>query len=136
MGALIDTSVVVQIERSGHAPEKIFESIGERPAFLAAITVSELLHGVYRADSEIRRQRRKRFIEGFFEILPTLPFDLAAAKQHAQWFFELKRRGELIGANDLLIAATALAGKHAVITANAREFRRIESLELIVWPSL
>lgn len=136
MGALIDTTVIVQIERSGQTPARIFERIGERVALLAAISVSELLHGVHRADNELCRQRRKRFLESVFAVLPILPFDFAAAERHAQLSVELKRRGELIGANDLLIASSALAGGHAVVTANVREFRRVENLELILWDTV
>jgi tRNA(fMet)-specific endonuclease VapC len=136
LGVLIDTSVIVQIERSGQTPARIFEHIGERIALLAAISVSELLHGVHRADDELRRQRRKRFLDSVFEVLPILAFDFAAAERHAQLSVELKRRGELIGANDLLIASSALAGGHAVVTANVREFRRVEKLEIILWDAV
>jgi hypothetical protein len=41
------------------------------------LSVSELLHGVHRADSEARRARREYYVERIIELLPVCPFDLA-----------------------------------------------------------
>ena len=42
-------------------------------------------------------------------------------------------RGTLIGAHDLWLAAQAIAGGHAMVTLNKREFARVSGLELEVW---
>jgi tRNA(fMet)-specific endonuclease VapC len=45
----------------------------------------------------------------------------------------LERAGRSIGANDLLIAAHALALAHTVVTNNEREFSRIDDLRVENW---
>lgn len=60
-----------------------------------------------------------------------MPFDIKAAHSHAAIWAELSRRGQLIGAHDLIIAATALALDYGVITLNEQEFRRVPDLRVI-----
>ena len=134
MGLLIDTSVFIQLERSGGSPTALLDSVGDQPVYLAAISASELLHGVHRANSAVRRNRRERFVEAILDLVPALPFDLEIAKVHSRLWADLASRGEMIGAHDLLIAATALFHQHTVATSNAREFGRVEGLDLVVWP--
>src|SRR5450756_1572901 len=86
----------------------------EETAALPAITASEPLIGVHRADSEDRRVRREVFVEGVLEAFQIMPFDLRVARVHARlWagllWAGLLSRGQMIGESDLLIAATALA---------------------------
>ncbi len=133
MDLLIDTSVLIAVERSGSRPESVVESAGDRRLHLAAITASELLHGIHRADSAVRRDRRERFSEAILTSLPVLAFDLETARVHARLWADLTRRGQPIGAHDLQIAATALFHGLSLATTNEREFRRIAGLELEIW---
>ena len=89
--------------------------------------------GVHRADGTARRARRQAFVEALLDLLPVLPFDLTAARVHAGLWAELRERGLMIGAHDLLIAATAVAGSLKVLTRNLREFERVEGLRVESW---
>lgn len=102
------------------------------PTF-SSITASELLVGVYLANSESRRNRRRAFVEGLLSLFPVLDFSADSARIHAEIYASLRQRGELIGAHDLIIAATALQYGFAVLTANEREFNRIPGLEVLVF---
>lgn len=133
MGLLIDTSVFIQIERAGTGSKTLLDSVGDEPIFLAAITASELLHGVHRANTATRRGRRSRFVESIFDLVPILPFDVEVARIHSRIWADLASRGQMIGAHDLLIAATALFHHHSVITGNVREFDRVDGLKTILW---
>jgi tRNA(fMet)-specific endonuclease VapC len=84
LALLIDTSLFVAIERSGEAPTTFLERIGDQPVALAAITASELLHGVHRADSALRRGRREAFVETILKTVPVLPFTLDVARIHSR----------------------------------------------------
>lgn len=126
MALLIDTSVLVGLERANEAAP-LTEIDGES-SFISAITASELLHGVERAADEGRRARRQAFVERVLDTIPVLPFDLDAARVHARIWASLARHGAGIGAHDLIIAATALSRDLAVLTRNTREFERIEGL--------
>lgn len=105
-------------------------ALGEAPVALAAISASELLHGVERARDPAVRQRRSAFVEGVLVNVPVLPFGLAEAREHARIWAALAAAGTRIGPHDLLVAATALVAGSAVATLNGDEFRRVPSLAL------
>lgn len=134
MGLLIDTSVFIRIERSGEPIDDLLGRLGDPQVYLSAISTSELLQGVHRADNDQRRRRRELFVEAIFAFVPILPIDLHVARVHSRIWADLSRRGENIGGNDLWIAATALAHGHSVLTENLKEFRRVENLGVLAWP--
>jgi predicted nucleic acid-binding protein len=102
---------------------------GSEDVGIAAITASELLHGVHRATPE-HRGRREAFVEAVLAAFPTLPFDLLAARVHAGLWADLVSSGNQVGAHDRLVAATAMAAGWRVATTNVRDFNRIPGLEV------
>lgn len=135
MGVLIDTSVFISIERNGEALVELSNRLPDASVYLSVVSASELLQGVHRADSDLRRSKRDRFVEAVLELVPIIPVDLQVARVHSWIWANLSRRGVQIGGNDLWIAATALAHGHSVLTENVKEFRRVEELTVISWPS-
>lgn len=133
MALLIDSSLFIAVERSGQAPESLLEQLGDEAVALSAMTASELLHGVHRADGAARRGRREKFVERLLLTIPVVPFTLEVARTHSQLWADLQQRGEIIGANDLVIAATALTHDMTVLTKDQRHFGRIEVLKISVW---
>jgi predicted nucleic acid-binding protein len=97
---------------------------------LAAITASEMLVSVHRAQTPVQRARRQRFVETILRIAPVEEFDLPVARIHAELATELSDAGISIGAHDLLIAATARTKGYVVLTHNVREFARVPGLEV------
>src|SRR5579863_6269059 len=97
---------------------------------LAAITASELLHGVHRATPEHRGQR-EAFVEAVLAAFPPLPFGLLAARLHARLWADLVAAGQDVGAHDRLVAATAITAGWRVGTANLRHFDRIAGLDIL-----
>lgn len=102
----------------------------QQPA-IAAITASELLHGVERAQDIARRSRRQQHVERILASVSVHPFELGHARHHARIWADLEARGTMIGAHDLLIAATALSLACDVATLNVREFRRVPGLGVV-----
>ena len=127
MALLIDTSILVELERADALSPPEFE---DEEVFLSAISASELLHGVERASNATRRARRQVFVERVLESVPVLAFDLEVARVHARVWADLSRRGAMIGGHDLIIAATALRHDLAVVTRNRGEFTRVEGLDV------
>lgn len=72
-------------------------------------------------------------IRAFLGLFPTLPFDHRCVEVYAQARAELERRGQRIGALDLLIAATALAHGLILVTHNTSEFTRVPGLRVEDW---
>lgn len=135
MGIVLDTSVLVAAERRAVRFEALLESLGEEPVGVAAITASELLHGCHRASDAGVRARRAAFVDALLDVIPVLPFGLPEARRHAELWAELARTGNVIGPHDLLIAATALAQGHSLVTMNEREFSRVPGLRLVATES-
>lgn len=135
MGVVLDTSIIVAAERSAGDFARFLESLGDEPVAIAAITASELLHGCLRARDAAVRARRGAFVDGLLDTIPVLPFGLPEARRHADVWAELAKRGTMIGPNDRLVGATALAHGHALVTLNRREFRRVPGLVVREWKS-
>lgn len=133
MALLIDSSVFIAVERSGQVLESLLERLGDEPVAMSAMTASELLHGVHRADGAVRRGRRERFVERLLLTIPVLPFTLEVARTHSRLWADLQKRGEVIGAHDLVIAATALTHDMTMLTGDQRHFSRIETLKVSLW---
>jgi predicted nucleic acid-binding protein len=131
MGLILDSSLFIAEERGRFdMPRFLKQFPNEQPA-IASITASELLHGVERADTQARKQKRSSYVEQVLSRLLILPFDLAVARVHAQLWADLSTHGITIGPHDLQIAATAQAFGWPVATLNAVEFQRITSLKVI-----
>ena len=133
MGTLIDSSVLVAVERRTlDLEEAIPPGAGDEPVGIAAVTASELLHAVHRAATPVQRQRREAFVERLLEMLPVFPFDLVAARMHASLWANLAAKGTAIAPHDLIIAATAMAYGYRVATRDRRSFAKIPGLEVVI----
>jgi len=128
MAQLVDSSIIIDLERRGLPLPVLFDSAPDEEMAIAAITASELLVGIHRATSQAHRVRRSAFVEGALAELPVLAFDLDAARVHASLSAEMSASGQVIGSHDLLIAATALANNYDVLTTNTRDFGRVPGL--------
>lgn len=133
MGVLIDTDMLVDLER-GVANQAVDSLIGEEDRAISVITVSELLHGIHRT-SGAKRTRRSAFVEHLLAQLHAIPITERVARMHADLWAQLAKRGVVIVAHDLWIAATALTHGLALATGNAAEFRRIPGLRVIAPPA-
>ena len=127
---LLDTNVVSHAARfpQGRAADRIAE-VGERHVCTSIVVAAELRYGAARQRSE----RLTRRIEAVLAALVVLPFDEPADRRYAELRTDLERRGMLIGPNDLLIAAHALALGLTVVSANVDEFRRVPRLRVENW---
>jgi predicted nucleic acid-binding protein len=99
--------------------------------FISVVTVSELLVGVHRADTKSRRDKRAAFVEGILAGIPVLDFTTQVARLHAGLHAELMGQGQVIGAHDLIIAATAKRHGMSSLTDNVVEFSRVPGLKVI-----
>ncbi|NEV63595.1 PIN domain-containing protein [Thiorhodococcus minor] len=131
MGLLIDTRVLIRVERGLGAKLDFspWEHYGD--AAISVITASELLVGVHRATPEERRIRRSASVEAVLAALPTLGITLEIARVHAELVAALRRQGQTLGANNAWIAATALASGYALLTTDVGDFGRVPGLDVL-----
>jgi tRNA(fMet)-specific endonuclease VapC len=141
VGTLLDTTVFIGLERAvrtlpaanamAEVSGRLEEHLGpDEEVGIAAITASELLHGVHRATPE-RRSRREAFVEAVIAAFPPLPFELLAARAHARIWADLAAAGQDVGAHDRIVAATAISVGWRVGTANLQHFDRIVGLDVL-----
>ena len=132
MGILIDSSVLVAAERGHLSLDLLLDAYGGDDVAVAAITASELLHGVHRLRGA-SRARSEAVVERLLGLLPVVEFDLAAARVHATLGAELAAKGTPVGAHDLTIAATAVLLDYTVATRDLRSFPRIKGVKILRW---
>jgi tRNA(fMet)-specific endonuclease VapC len=130
VGLILDSSVLIAAERGLLDLPAFLETHSAEPVAMAAITASELLHGYHRAKDAGPRARRAAFVEALLALIPVLPFGMREARQHAELWAALMRKGNVIGPHDLLIAATALAHGDTLATLNRKEFSKVGGLQL------
>lgn len=130
MAYLLDTNAWIQYLKSPNSP--VEARLRETPVgevLVCSVVLAELLHGALKYEKRDERQAR---VERTLAPFRSLPFDDAAAQHYAQIRDELERRGEVIGPNDLLIAAIGLSHGLTVVTNNS-EFRRVTGLRVEDW---
>src|SRR5439155_6811066 len=85
-GLVLDSSVLVAAERAKLTTPDVLRNIrasadvGDAPIVISAMTVDELAHCIYRADSPERRQRRRQFVDELKAHIPVHPVTEAAAE--------------------------------------------------------
>ncbi|MGA3262319.1 MAG: PIN domain-containing protein [Bryobacteraceae bacterium] len=135
LGVILDSSVVIEAERQqlsvAQFLKQIVQKIGEREAALSSITVAELVHGIYRANTEQRRARRRAFLDDLKATVPVYPITDNTAELMGKISGESSAKGVTIPLDDLLIGTCALERGYAVATRNQRHFQKIPGLTLV-----
>ncbi len=130
MATLINSSVIIEARRGRLDLEAVAARAPDSLLAISAITASELLLGLHLLRDGGKKARAEAFVEAVLADLPLLPFDLLCARAHAALGAELRRKGTMVGAHDLLIAATAIARGFSVATCDERSFPRISGLDV------
>jgi predicted nucleic acid-binding protein len=135
MGLILDSSVIIAAERRGDTPEQLVQQVigvaGNQEAALSSVGLTELVHGIYRANSAQIQTRRKSFVEELRIGLTVYPYTAETAVLAGRIDGEQTAAGVVIPFVDLLIGATALSLGFSVLTANMRHFKRIPGLNVV-----
>jgi tRNA(fMet)-specific endonuclease VapC len=97
---------------------------------LCSVVKAELLFGALRSE---QKESNHQLLQKLCSPLHSFEFDDNAAEHYAQIRADLTTQGNLIGANDMLIAAIARANKATLITHNTGEFSRVQGLLIEDW---
>lgn len=128
---LLDTNICIYIRRK--KPEEAlrrFRTLKAGEAGLSVITFGELLYG---AEKSAQRTAALELLRELAQALPVMGLPEAAAEAYGTMRAELERKGQMIGNNDLWIAAHAKAAGLTLVTNNEREFRRVRGLKVENW---
>jgi tRNA(fMet)-specific endonuclease VapC len=124
-----DTSSYI-MKRSNDSVLKRLRRTPVNDVCISVITKSELLFGV---EMSPRRQQDEAALAAFLDYVEVLDFPDQASRDYAKIRADLKRRGAMIGANDLFIAAHARSLGLTLVTNNTREFGRVPHLTIQNW---
>jgi predicted nucleic acid-binding protein len=123
---ILETSFLVDLERERRTQEgaahRFLEKNAASRVFVTFTIAGELAAGP--------RMDERAGWEAFLCPFRVLPWSLDVAWEYGRAYRHLAREGRLIGANDLWIAATALAHNMPVVTANEQHFKRVPHLEI------
>lgn len=128
---LLDTNICIYIRKV--RPESVFRRFTTlRPgeAALSVITYGELLYGAEKSASKPAALKQLREL---VQLLPVLALPEAAANAYGTVRADLAAKGQMIGNNDLWIAAHAIAANLILVTNNEKEFKRIGGMKLQNW---
>ncbi|MEX2625792.1 MAG: PIN domain-containing protein [Ilumatobacteraceae bacterium] len=125
---LLDTTFLIDAERGAEALDELIGD--DDDVAIAAITVAELVVGV-ELSSPRQRTRRQAYVDEIVASIPVLPYDEAVALTHANMLVAVRRAGRPRGAHDLIIAATAVAARRTVVSADRRAFDDLPGVESI-----
>ena len=128
---LLDTNICIYIRQK--RPEEVlrrFQKLRPGEAALSVITYGELLYGAAKSQQRLAALERLRELINF---LPALPLPETAADAYGRIRADLESKGQMIGNNDLWIAAHAIAAGLALVTNNERKFRRVRGLKVRNW---
>jgi tRNA(fMet)-specific endonuclease VapC len=127
---LLDTNILSDLVRNprGRVAEEITK-VGESAVATSIIVAAELRFGAVKSGSK----RLATQLDAILERLIIFPFDAPADEQYGQLRHDLQKKGQVIGANDMLIAAHTLALGRTLVTDNLGEFKRVRGLSTKNW---
>ena len=128
---MLDTNICSFIirEKPQYIKDKLKECEKQHIVALSSIVVSELLYGAKKRNSK----KLTYIVESFIDNFVIYNFDKNAAKEYANIRASLEKKGQIIGSNDLLIAAHAKSLNSILVTNNTKEFKRVSELNLEDW---
>ena len=129
---LLDTNICIALIRHNSSVRNHLLACAPGTVALSVITLSELEFGIQKSTQP---DRNRIALAAFTAQLRVLPFGGEAAVHYGDIRAALQRAGTPIGPLDTLIAAHARSINASVVTNNAREFRRVDRLEIENWLS-
>lgn len=128
---LLDTNICIYAIKQKH--EKLLDLLREKSGeglFISSLTVAELEFGVQNS----RQVDRNRIaLIKFLSYFNILNFDGSDAIEYGKIKTELRKKGQIIGQIDLLLAAQAVNREMTLITNNLKEFLRVDALKVEDW---
>lgn len=97
---------------------------------MSVVTYAELLFGI---QLSMKKKANQAAVDALVHHLAVLDWPQEAAKHYAEIRADLKKKGTMIGSNDLLIAAHARSLDATVVTNNIKDFGRVKGLKVENW---
>jgi tRNA(fMet)-specific endonuclease VapC len=128
---LLDTNICIYIRRE--RPKSVldrFKALTPGSTAISVVTYGELIYGARKSPSP---ERAMSVLQELTALIPNLPMGVDVAQVYGTIQSNLASRGELMGNNDLWIAAHAKSIGLTLITNNESEFQRVDGLIIKNW---
>jgi tRNA(fMet)-specific endonuclease VapC len=127
---MLDTNTVSYFLRQHERVTNRISAIPPSRIAVSSITEAELLYGV------ARRQNKalKTAVMGFLDAVTVYDWDSVAAETYGKLRAGMEKKGHVMGALDMLIAAHALSEKTTLVTSN-KAFQKVTGLKVEDWAS-
>jgi tRNA(fMet)-specific endonuclease VapC len=130
MAIMLDADVIIGGEKGAFNLNRWLASLPDETFEIAAITVAELWHGVERGTGT-SKSARERYLRVLLDLVAVVPYTEQTAYQHARIWAALESAGKMIGAYDLIVAATALERNSHLASFNKKHFVNISGLKIL-----
>lgn len=128
---LLDTNICIYIAK--HNPPKVRERFARHAGAELAMSVVTLGELRYGAEKSQQREKALTTISRLASTIQIAPLTETVGEHYGQIRAALARSGQIIGNNDLWIAAQARAEGWILVSNNEREFSRVEGLHVENW---
>ncbi len=128
---MLDTDTCVFVLR--RASDVLLERIQQVPIeqqMISMVTLAELLYGVLESN---KKKTNRAGVDAFVRHVTVKDWSRDAAEHYAEIRVDLRKKGQMIGANDLMIAAHARSLDATVVTNNVKDFGRVKGLKVENW---
>jgi tRNA(fMet)-specific endonuclease VapC len=131
MRYLLDTNTIIFALKDARGRSALRIGLAaQSEVTICAVVEAELYHGATKYDCPTHRVA---VLDAFLRPFQSLPFDSACVPHYARIRDFLESRGQIIGGNDLMIAAIALTHNLVVVTHNSDELNRVPGLAVEDW---
>jgi len=128
---MLDTDICIYIiKRKPRSALRRLESLRPGELAMSAVTFAELMNGAKKSQ-QVEANVAK--LNELAELIEIRSFDQKAAIFYGDIRSTLEKKGNIIGSNDLLIAAHALSLDWILVTNNEKEFKRVDGLRIENW---
>lgn len=127
---MLDTNIVIYVIKNRPQDVAVHFNLHAGQMCISAVTLAELWYGVEKSAAP---QKNAGVLEDFISRLDVLEFSDKASSHYGDIRADLERRGQVIGANDLFIAAHARSESLILVTNNLKEFKQVDGLRLDNW---
>lgn len=131
MRYMLDTNICIYLMKNKDTKlTNKFHNKDSKKLCISNITYSELMYGVEKSE---RREFNFTRLLLFLSDMNILNYDFNASEEYGKIRAELEKKGNIIGANDMLIAAHAKSQNMVLVTNNTKEFNKVKGLRVEDW---
>lgn len=127
---LLDTNVLIAVTKRHPGMAERLGSLRASEMLLSSVVLAEIEYGIVKS---AKPERNRQVYDTLLRSFDVVDFGATAARHYGVLRAGLERQGQVIGPNDMMIAAQAIAVDAVLVTDNVGEFSRVQGLSVENW---